>query len=254
MSPQLSHPTSVRRIVVTGSARGIGFAVAEALIANGNHVALVDINSEKVNDAASRLGPNAIALTADLTNEGDVEKVFDDAVSALGGLDGVVNNAGIVSNGPAERTSFEDFRRVMDINLNAVFLCSRAAGRIFQESSVRGSIVNTASISAQIIVHPQKQVAYNTSKAGVIGLTRSLAAEWASYGIRVNSVSPGYTRTDLVKSDDLADLYSSWEALIPMGRLAEVGDLTGGFEFLLSDSAAYITGHDLVVDGGYTLW
>jgi NAD(P)-dependent dehydrogenase (short-subunit alcohol dehydrogenase family) len=243
-----------RRYIITGAAQGIGFSVAESLVSLGAKVALVDINSDAVEQVSRELGSNALAFSADLTDESQVEEVVASAIRGLGGLDGLVNNAGIVLNGPAEQTSYADFRKVIDVNLSAVFLCARAAGRFLISQNDGGSIVNTASISAQVVVRPQEQVAYNASKAAVVGLTKTLAAEWAEFGIRVNSVSPGFTLTKLVQSEKLAPLHALWKKRIPLGRLAEVEDLTGSFEFLLSDKSAYITGHDLIVDGGYTLW
>ncbi len=240
-----------RRVMVTGGARGIGFGVAKALIQAGAAVALLDIDSSAVEAAASRIG--AVPVQCDVGNESSVQRAVATCVYELGGLDGAVNNAGIVTNTAAEEMSAEEFGQVVAVNLTGVFLCAREAGRVMLENR-RGSMVNTASGAAHIVVHPQPQCSYNASKTAVLGLTRSLAAEWASRGVRVNSVSPGYTMTELVQAPALADKHAEWSALTPMGRLAEVDDLVGTYLYLLSDAARFVTGQDIVVDGGYTLW
>jgi NAD(P)-dependent dehydrogenase (short-subunit alcohol dehydrogenase family) len=150
-----------------------------------------------------------------------------------------------------------DWRRVLDINLNGVFYCAQAAGRVMLSAGY-GKIISTASMSGSIVNTPQKQAAYNASKAAVIHLTHTLAAEWASRGVRVNCISPGYTRTqlvdDLVKSPEGQAMVPEWLRLTPMGRMAEVSDLQGAVVYLASAASDYMTGHDMVVDGGYALW
>lgn len=239
-----------KRILVTGAARGVGRAVAEALAEEDAQLALLDVD-EKIDSTAAELDTHA--LNCDVTHRGAVDDAVTQATSLLGGLDGAVNNAGIVTNAPAEEMSDDDFDRVLDVDLRGVYWCARAEDRVMLERGV-GSIVNTASMSARIVVHPQPQCAYNAAKAGVVGLTRSLAAEWAARGVRVNSVSPGYTLAELVRTPALMPQHEAWRSLVPAGRLAEVDDLVGAFVYLLSDASAYTVGHDLVVDGGYTLW
>jgi NAD(P)-dependent dehydrogenase (short-subunit alcohol dehydrogenase family) len=146
---------------------------------------------------------------------------------------------------------------MLDINLKGVFLCAQAEARVMIPGGY-GKIINTASMSGSIVNMPQNQAAYNTSKAGVIHLTRSLATEWAEHGIRVNSISPGYTRTqlvdDLLKTELGQKVLPVWMSRIPMGRMGEVTELQGAAVFLASEASDYMTGHDMVIDGGYSCW
>jgi NAD(P)-dependent dehydrogenase (short-subunit alcohol dehydrogenase family) len=150
-----------------------------------------------------------------------------------------------------------EWRRVIDLNLTGVFLCAQAEGRVMLEAGY-GKIINTASMSGSIVNTPQNQAAYNASKAGVMHLSRSLAAEWAPRGVRVNSISPGYTRTqlvdDLVASPEGGRNVPQWMALTPMGRMAEVIDLQGAIVYLAAEASDFMTGHDMVIDGGYCVW
>jgi NAD(P)-dependent dehydrogenase (short-subunit alcohol dehydrogenase family) len=147
--------------------------------------------------------------------------------------------------------SEEDWNKIIDINLKGVFLCSQAAARIMipQKS---GNIINIASMSGISVNVPQKQAVYNTSKAGVAMLTKSLALEWAPYGVRVNSISPGYMKTEMTMAS-MTHLFPVWESLTPMGRLGVPEELRGAVLYLASEASSYTTGHDLVVDGGYTI-
>jgi NAD(P)-dependent dehydrogenase (short-subunit alcohol dehydrogenase family) len=168
-----------------------------------------------------------------------------------------VNNAGIGLWADAEAMTLEEWDRVIALNLRGVFLCAQAEGRAMLAAGY-GKIINTASMSGSIVNTPQNQVAYNASKAGVIQLTRSLAAEWAQRGVRANSISPGYTRTLLV--DKLLNtpagqaMMPTWMRMTPTGRMGEVTDLQGGVVYLASEASDFMTGHDLVIDGGYSAW
>lgn len=249
-----------RVALVTGGGQGIGRAFAHALGEAGAKVAVVDINRDKAEAVTAELeakGHCAVAVVADVTIPGEVDAMVDQVVDHFGSLEIGVNNAGIGVWHGAEAADYEEWKRVLDLNLNAVYLCARAEARVMLKAGY-GKIINTASMSAHIVNRPQNQSAYNSSKAGVIHLTRSLAAEWAPRGVRVNSISPGYTRTqlveDLLSTPDGAGLERTWTDLIPMGRMGTPVDLQGALIYLASAASDYMTGHDLLIDGGYCLW
>ena len=244
---------SGRKALVTGAGRGIGKVLAIALAEAGCDVAILEIDKKTAESTATEIrqkGRKSIAIQVDITKKEQVDKAFAETAKALGGLDICINNAGISIQKPAEELPEVDWDKVIDINLKGVFLCSQAAARIMipQKS---GSIINIASMSGIAVNVPQKQAVYNTSKAGVAMLTKSLAVEWAPYGIRVNSVSPGYMKTEMTMAS-MTHLFPTWESLTPMGRLGVPEELRGAVVYLGSDASSYMTGHDLVIDGGYT--
>ena len=241
-----------RVALITGGARGIGKACAAALAEMGADVALLDIHKENLATAVAdmeALGVRAISSLCDVTVASEVEDAFSKAVAALGRLDILVNSAGITIWAKAEEMTEEQWDRVIGLDLKGTFLCCQQAARtmIPQKS---GSIINIASMSGQIVNIPQCQVAYNAAKAGVMQLTRSLAVEWAPHNIRVNSLSPGYTATEMTMT--VPEYHAGWEALIPMRRMARTDELVGAIVYLASDASTYTTGHDLVIDGAYT--
>ncbi len=243
-----------RTALVTGAGQGIGQAYALALAEAGADVAIVDINAETAAAVASQVeerGVRALALQADVRHSEEVDATVARVLAAWGRLDIGVNNAGIGTWAPGEEMTDEQWHNVLAVNLDGVFYCCRAEGRAMLAQGY-GKIINTASMSARIVNRPQCQVGYNASKAGVVHLTKSLATEWAARGVRVNCISPGYTRTSLV--DQVAHLIDGWLADIPMGRMAETSDLQGALVYLASEASDYVTGHELVVDGGFTLW
>ncbi len=249
-----------RVALVTGGGQGIGRGFAHALGEAGARVAVVDLVAERAETVAHELaakGIASLALAADVTQPDAVAAMVGQVVDHFGGLTISVNNAGIGLWEDAERLSYADWRRVMDVNLNAVFLCAQAAGRVMLAAGY-GKIINTASMSGSIVNTPQNQAVYNTSKAGVIHLTRSLAAEWATRGVRVNCISPGYTRTllveDLLATPQGQSMAPRWLDMTPMRRMADVTELQGAVVFLAAPASDFVTGHDLVVDGGYSVW
>ncbi|MFW6138203.1 MAG: SDR family oxidoreductase [Spirochaetota bacterium] len=239
---------------VTGAARGIGRSIAEGLAEAGARVAVVDIDYEGAKNTSLRLkeqGCQAFAVQADVTDKHQVQHMVDKIIQRWGRLDIGVNNAGRVINEPAERMSEAQWDAVIDLNLKGVFLTAQAAGKVMIRQK-SGSIINIASMSARVVNHPQPQVAYNASKAGVIMVTKSLALEWVSYGVRVNSISPGYISTALLGT--MEDLHKKWIDNTPMKRLGEPDELKGLAVYLASDASSFMTGSDLVIDGGFTLW
>jgi len=243
-----------RKALVTGAGRGFGKELALTLAEAGCDVALFGLHKETLLPVVSeikKLGIRCIYCEGDVSRKGDVDRAFTETAKQFGSLDICVNNAGVSMQSPVEDMSEPDWDHIMDINMKGVFLCSQAAARIMIPRK-SGSIINIGSISARIVNVPQKQAVYNTSKAGVVMLTRSSALEWAPYGIRVNAISPGYMKTEMTLST-MKPLFPAWEALTPMGRLGETRELRGALLFLASDAASYLTGHDLVVDGGYTV-
>jgi sorbose reductase len=243
-----------RKALVTGAGRGIGKVLALALAEAGCDVALFGLhraNLEEVVAEIKKLGARGAVLEGDVSHKGDVDRAFAAAVREFGRLDICVNNAGVSLQAPVEEVPEADWERIMETNLKGVFLGCQAAARIMMPQK-SGSIVNIASISGRTVNVPQKQAVYNTSKAGVVMLSQCMAVEWAPYGIRVNCISPGYMKTEMTLST-MSSLFPDWEALTPMGRLGEPGELRGALVFLASDASSYMTGHDLVVDGGYTV-
>lgn len=245
---------------VTGAAQGIGRAFAHALSEAGASVAVIDINMEKADIVAHEIeekGGKAIAISADVTDETAISKAFSAIVNKWGTLTIGINNAGMGVWSDSEAMEKSVWDRVINLNLTGVFLCCQQAGKLMINQGY-GKIINTASMSAHIVNMPQNQAAYNTSKAGVIHLSRSLAAEWAPKGVRVNSISPGYTRTKLV--DDLLQtplgkkVMPVWMERTPMDEMLDVTDLQGAAVFLSGPASDFMTGSDLLVDAGYCAW
>ncbi len=241
---------------VTGAARGIGKCTATAFAEAGADVAIVDLDIAEAEKTAKEIaeatGRKVIAVKCDCTDKEQVDAMVAAVVDQLGGLDFCHNNAGICINAPAEEMTYEQWSKVININLNGVFLTDIAAGK-YMLAHGGGSIINTASMSAHIVNVPQPQCAYNASKAAVIQLTKSLAIEWAKRGVRVNSISPGYIGTELtLASPTLIPLIDKWNEMAPLGRLGKPEELESICVYLAGDTSTFTTGSDFVIDGAFT--
>ena len=239
-------------LVVTGGARGIGREIALLFAKEGSDVALFDVNEELLGQTVKELealGRRAIGLVVDVTNAAAVDEAVSKALDKLGRIDILINNAGVTKDGLIVRMDEAQWDRVLDINLKGTFLCTRAVAKVMLKAR-RGRIVSIASIVG-LIGNPG-QANYAASKAGVIGLTKSVARELASRGITVNAIAPGFIQTDMTHAlpeEVKQRLFQS----IPMGKLGEAGDVAQAALFLVRDAARYITGHVLVVDGGLAM-
>jgi NAD(P)-dependent dehydrogenase (short-subunit alcohol dehydrogenase family) len=244
-----------RKALVTGGNRGLGQAFASALAQAGADVAIagrdIDRTALAVEQAAGQ-GLHLLPITADITDDADVQRMTDEALESLGGLDILVNNAGTCFHSDSWHTTDEEWAQVFDLNVRALWKCSLAAARHMARSG-GGSIVNIGSISGLIVNRPQWQHAYNASKAAVHHLTKSLAAEWADAGIRVNAVAPGYVKTDMAPVDR-PELRRHWIEDTPQQRYALPEEIAPAVVFLASDAASFITGSVIVADGGYTVY
>jgi NAD(P)-dependent dehydrogenase (short-subunit alcohol dehydrogenase family) len=239
--------------LVTGASSGIGKKVAEAYLQAGAQVAIAARHSEVLETVAEELastGGRVVPIPCDVTQPDQVTRMLEQVTADLGGIDIAVCNAGIVKVIGMLDMSPEEFQTIQDTNVTGVFLTAQAAARAMVRQGHGGVIINTASMSGHIINIPQQVGHYCTSKAAVIHLTKAMAVEFAPHNIRVNSVSPGYIRTELV--EPLAEYHRLWEPKIPLGRMGRPEELTGLYLYLASEASSYMTGSDLVIDGGYT--
>jgi NAD(P)-dependent dehydrogenase (short-subunit alcohol dehydrogenase family) len=239
--------------VITGAAQGIGRRTAELLAERGWSLALVDLRDPvDTLDAVRPSGVEAIPLIGDITDDDAVTRFAATVRERFGRVDVLVNNAGISSIFPAETIPAAEYRRVLEVNLVAPFLLAKAFGAMMLAQRA-GSIVNVASIAG--LVGVSDRAAYNASKHGLIGLTRTLAAEWGGRGVRCNAVCPGWVKTDMDRSAQASGLYTDADIMgrIPMGRFASADDVARAIAFLAdARESAFVNGHTLVVDGGWT--
>lgn len=241
---------SSKVVLVTGGARGIGWAVAETFIAAGWKVALGDIDGREAAQKAEKYPQQILPLTLDVTDRAGVYKEFAEVLECWGRLDALVNNAGIQRHAPLESLAAEDWLAVLNVNLHGTFNCLQAAANIMLPRG-SGAIVNLASVAATR--GAPGRAPYAVSKAAIVSLTKTAAVEWSARGVRVNAVAPGYTETDLVKTAIAEGRISLGPIVsrIPAGRLATPSEIASAILFLCSDAASYITGHVLNVDGGF---
>ena len=253
MPPDTTNPFSLegKTALITGGSRGIGYAIAEAFVDAGARVVISARGEDALNEAAVRLGANAIARRCDIADPEDVRGLVEDA-SRLGTIDVLVNNAGISPfYKRAEQTTAEDFDSVVAVNLRGAYLCStEVANRLFAEERP-GSIVNVSSVLGLHV--DERQAVYAVTKAALLQMTKAFALEWADRGVRVNAVAPGWTESDMT-----AQLFESRHGArlkgdIPLGRFATPADTAGAALYLASDASSYVTGATITIDGGRSL-
>lgn len=232
--------------IVTGGCRGIGLAATQIFLEQGWAVAVVDRDAEELANACAGKD-NVLPVQADVSDPQSVDGMIRAVVARFGQIDALVNNAGVALFAPLAQTSFEQWREVMSTNLDGVFLCTQAA--VPELARTRGAIVNIASISG--LRASTLRVAYGTSKAGVIHLTKQFAAELGEHGIRVNCVAPGPVRTKLAMAVHAPEIISAYYDAIPLNRYGEAREIAEAIVFLCSDKASFVTGQTLAVDGGF---
>jgi len=244
-----------RTALVTGGNRGLGLAFARGLAQAGAQVVIASRDADRNRGAIEALAADGVevgAIDVDITRPGAADRMVAEAVERLGRLDILLNNAGIAIHRPALDVTDEEWNGVIDLNLNALWKSSVAAGRVMKDQG-GGVILNTGSISSIIVNRPQWQPAYNASKAAVHQLTKSLAAEWAPYGIRVNAIAPGYVKTEMAPVDE-PRFRRHWIEDAPMQRYATPEEIAPTVVYMVSDASAFMTGSVVVIDGGYTLF
>lgn len=247
-----------RVALVTGGGRGIGREIVRTLAKAGAHIAIAEQDAKTGEEAAQEIreiGRESLAVQTDVRDPNSVEDMLKNVLKKFEKIDILVNNAGIALNVASESATVEEWNRILGVNLMGVIWCSTTVGRHMLERK-SGAIVNIASMSGSIVNKPQPQAGYNVAKAGVVMLTKSLAAEWATRGVRVNSVSPGYIGTEMLNKGlkEYPDWGTTWLEMTPMGHLGRPTDVAHAVWYLASDAAAYATGTDLIIDGGYTVW
>lgn len=233
-------------VLITGAARGIGLATTRLFLKSGWRVAMVDWDGAELTSASADLD-DVLPIECDVSKPDDVEDILSRTLNAFGQVGALINNAGVADFGPIEETDFERWRRVMATNLDGVFLMSQAATPALKET--KGSIVNIASISG--LRASTLRVAYGTSKAAVIQLTKQQAAELGEYGIRANCVCPGPVRTKLAMAVHSQDIIDAYHDAIPLNRYGNEEEIAEAICFLASDKASYVTGQILAADGGF---
>lgn len=237
----------MKTAIITGAARGIGLATAKRLLATDWRVVLVDRDAAALQSASAGLGEQALPIVADISDPRLVPPMIAQTLEWAGRLDALVNNAGVADFGPIEETDFARWRTVMATNLDGVFLCSQAALPALKEQG--GAIVNIASISG--LRASTLRVAYGTSKAAVIQLTKQQAAELGEYGIRANCVCPGPVRTKLAMAVHSQEIIDAYHDAIPLNRYGSEDEIASVIAFLCSADASYVTGQIIAADGGF---
>jgi len=243
--------------LVTGAGSGIGQRIALGFAQCGADVACVDRRTDaglsQTIDMIKKAGGNACAINADVTDRSAVDDAVSETETVLGPLTIALNAAGIANANRSEEMSEDQYQTLMDVNMKGVFFSCQAEANAMIKNG-KGSIINIASMSGVIVNKGLEQVHYNASKAGVIHMSKSMAMEWVDRGIRVNSISPGYTATPMNTRPEMVHQTKEFERQTPMQRMASVDEMVGPAVFLASDAASYCTGVDLLVDGGFCCW
>lgn len=237
--------------IVTGGSRGLGKAMAMGLAKAGAHIVICDVlDTKETVRLIQGIGPKSIGLKVDVTNPDDIKKMMQKTLDSFQSIDILVNNAGVVISQPTESVKEEDWKKILSVNLTGEFLCAQAVGSQMIKQA-HGRIINIASVAGMF--GSAQSAAYCASKAGIILLTKTLAVEWGKYGINVNAICPGIFLTDMtdtyVKDPGFSQMINT---RIPLRRYAQPEELMGAVVYLASDASSYVTGHTLVVDGGWT--
>ena len=241
--------------IVTGGTIGIGRCVADYLASAGANIAIISRHENAAKTVAKAIDEEyavaTVGIACDVSDPIAVDQMIDTVSRTIGTADVLLNNAGININGSALELNYEDWQHVLDVNVNGVFLTARAFAKKLISENKQGSVINMASISASIVNLPQSQTAYNTSKAAVVHMTKTLAIEWVKWGIRVNAVSPGYVWTEMnqIVPKEISDV---WMASTPLKRFAKPDEIAGAVIYFASKASSYTTGSELLVDGGFT--
>lgn len=247
-----------RNAIVTGGGQGLGKSMALALAQAGADIVIAARRIETALETKKEIeaeGVKCTVIRGDMRKEDDIQAMVQQVMSEYGKIDILFNNAGTWRGDNAENVTAEDWKEVIDVNLTGPFLVSREVGKIMLRQG-KGSIVNIASMSGMIVNTPQNQCAYNASKGGLIMLTKSMATEWATRGVRVNALCPGYIRTEMSEEryQRKDPAIERWFAMTPMARSGKAEELMGIAVFLASDASSFVTGAAYLVDGGYTAW
>lgn len=241
--------------IVTGGSRGVGAATVLALAKEGAHIALI-VNQDlaeanEIAKEATAWGNEVLVIACDVSRPEEVDSMIEKVLAQWGNIDILVNAAKVAHRAAAEDLELKDWNKMINVNLTGTFLLCQAVARTMIAAGRPGSLINLSSISAHIVVTPQKQCHYNASKAAISMLTKSLAVEWGQYGIRVNAVSPGYIESTVPES--MRALIPTWTEHIPLGRLGKVEDIAEVIVFLAGPRSRYVTGVDWIIDGGLSL-